>query len=104
MSKSGRTVSADPRKGRVVLSMEDDGLLRFQWRLRHGDANEQQFFVFPGGASFTRVGECKDGRVYVLKFKDSDVRAFYWSQEPVNDSADKKEAEILRRVNALLTS
>lgn len=45
MELAGKTVTADKRKGKVVLSMEDDGLLRFQWRLRHSDNNEQQFFV-----------------------------------------------------------
>ena len=48
MELSGKTVTADKRKGKVVLSMEDDGLLRFQWRLRHSDNNEQQYFVSLG--------------------------------------------------------
>lgn len=71
---SSKTVTADKRKGKVVLTMEDDGLLRFQWRLRLAETNEQQYFIFPQGATWTRVKECKDGRVYLLKFKDSDVR------------------------------
>ena len=96
-------VTADKRKGKVVLSMEDDGLLRLQWRLRHSENNEQQYFIFPAGATWTRVEECKDGRVFLLKFKDSSVRRFFWVQEPTSTAA-KKDAEILRRVNALIAS
>jgi hypothetical protein len=101
-NSSTKTVTADPRKGKIVISMEDDGLLRLQWRLRHKDENEQQHFLFPNGATWTRVNECKDGAVFLLKMKDSNVRHFYWSQEPKNEKYDKKNAEILRKVGALI--
>jgi len=103
MEMKGKTVTADPRKGKVVLSMEDDGLLRFQWRLRHSDANEQQYFIFPQGATWRKVEECKDGRVFLLAFKDSSQRRFFWMQEPVSTAA-KKDAEVLRRVQGLIAN
>ena len=103
MELVGKTVTADKRKGKAVLSMEDDGLLRFQWRLRHSDNNEQQYFLFPAGATWTKVSECKDGRVFLLKFKDSEVRRFFWMQEPTSTAA-KKDAEVLKRVSALIAS
>lgn len=59
--------------------------------------------IFPQGATWQRVPECKDGRVFLLKFKDSEVRRFFWMQEPTSTAA-KKDAEVLRRVNTLITS
>ena len=41
--------------------------------------------------------------MFLLKFKDSEVKRFFWMQEPTSTAA-KKDAEILRRVNALINS
>jgi hypothetical protein len=103
MELKGKTVTADKRKGKAVLSMEEDGLLRFQWRLRHSDNNEQQYYIFPQGATWRKVDECKDGRVFLLSFKDSSQRCFFWMQEPTSTAA-KKDAEVLRKVNALINN
>jgi len=101
--RADRTVHADSRKGKVVLSMEDDGLLRFQWRLRHSDNNELQFLIFPQGATWKRVNECKDGVVYVLRLADAPTPHFFWLQEPADEKgSQKRENEILRRLQQLI--
>ncbi len=40
------------------------------------------------------MGQCKTGRVYILKFKDSARKYFYWMQEPSED----KDEELMKKV------
>ena len=65
MTLSGTTVTADPRKGKVFL-IEKDGLLHFQWRLRPSDEVKEDTICMPHDATFEKVDECKDGRVFLL--------------------------------------
>lgn len=48
-----------------------------------------------GSATYERVPECTDGRVYVLQFKSSSARSFFWMQEPKED----KDDEICKTIN-----
>lgn len=54
--------------------------------------------IFPDDCEFKKVDQCKDGRVFVLKFKSSNRKLFFWSQEPNTD----KDDEYCRKVNDLL--
>ncbi|KAJ2077739.1 hypothetical protein H4R24_004944 [Coemansia sp. RSA 988] len=91
-------VRPDPRRGYCYIKKEDDGLLRFCWKDRQAGAQvEEELIVFPGDVYLERVQQ-SSGRVYVLKFKSSSQRVFFWMQEPdaVADDA------LISRVNAVL--
>jgi 26S proteasome regulatory subunit N13 len=45
-----------------------------------------------------RVNECTTGRVYILKFKSSREKVFYWMQS----KNDEKDEELVSRVNQLI--
>lgn len=108
-----KTLTADKRRGKVQLVLEADQILHFQWLLRPSDSVELNLMVFPATATFERVPDCNDGRVYVLKYKDSNSRRFFWLQEPIIDTkADNTnntnkpltDAEIEKRVNELINN
>lgn len=42
--------------------------------------------------------QCTTGRVYVLKFKSSNQKQFYWMQ----NKSDEKDSDIVRRVNQVI--
>lgn len=93
-----RTLTADKRKGKIVLCMEE-GILRFQWLVRPSDDVDFSLMIFEGQAVWEKVPQCTDGRVYVLKFKDSNVKRFFWMQEP----KDEKDEEYAKKINELIS-
>merc|ERR1712013_663536 len=56
---------------------------------------EDDLIIFPDDVEFKPVPACTTGRVFVLKFKTSNKRMFFWMQEP---KADKDE-EYCKKVN-----
>ena len=68
-------VDPSPIKGAVLLVRGDDELLHFIWKNRTTNNVEEDLILFPGDASFVKVGQA-GGRVYVLKFSSSDQRHF----------------------------
>lgn len=56
--------------------------------------------IFPDDCEFKRVEQCKDGRVFLLKFKSSNRKLFFWLQEPSTD----KDEEYCRKVNEFLNN
>ena len=40
----------------------------------------QDLIIFPDDCEFKRVSQCTTGRVYVLKFKSSNKKFFFWVQ------------------------
>ncbi|KAJ2498456.1 hypothetical protein GGH96_004301 [Coemansia sp. RSA 1972] len=91
-------VRPDPRAGLCFVKKEDDELLRFCWRERSTNALvEEELIVFPGDVSLEKVMQSA-GRVYVLKFKSSSQRLFFWLQE-----ADAtRDAQLINCVNDVL--
>ena len=49
---------------------------------------------------YKAVKQCKTGRVFILKFKNSSRKLFFWMQEP---KADKDE-ELTKKVNDFLNN
>lgn len=98
MKLSGSTVTADTRKGLVFMRMEE-GLLHFYWKDRKLGEIVDDFIIFPGDAELKRVPQCTTGRVFLLKFRDSSSRKFfYWMQEP----KEEKDNAYLTKVNELI--
>lgn len=54
--------------------------------------------IFPEEAVFKRVKQCTTGRVYLLEWKGTERRLFFWMQEPSED----KDAELCEKVNKAL--
>ena len=93
------TAQPDKRRGTVrLLSVEQ--LLHLQWLTRPGEAVEVDLLLLAGSASWVKVDECRDGRVFALKYKDSSKRQLFWMQEPAAD----KDAELSERINQLISS
>eukprot|EP00474_Spongospora_subterranea_P008812 CRZ09270.1 hypothetical protein [Spongospora subterranea] len=89
LTQQGSTITADSRKGKLVL-IERDGLLHFQWKLRNSDDVQEDYIVMPGEATIEIIPECTDGRVIFVNFpSDPSRKHFYWLQEPKveNDAA-----------------
>ena len=96
------TVTADPRKGLLVLRKSEDGLMHLIWKDRNASTAEDDLIVFEGDATIRRLDECKDGFAMLLEFSQTARKLFFYSQEPRKkdlgwaDAADvKKETELL---------
>ncbi|KAH8401606.1 hypothetical protein KR009_006782 [Drosophila setifemur] len=100
MNMVGKMVHPDSRKGLVYMTQSEDGLMHFCWKDRTSGKVEDDLIVFPDDFEYKRVDQCKTGRVYVLKFKSSTRRMFFWIQEPKTD----KDEEHCRRINELLNN
>ncbi|KAI7691043.1 Proteasomal ubiquitin receptor ADRM1 [Sarcoptes scabiei] len=97
MTRNGNIVSpVKDKKGLVYLHQSvDDNLMHFCWKDRTTGQLEDDLIIFPDDAEFLKVPQCTSGRVFVLKFKTSPRRLFFWSQEPKDD----KDDEIVSKIN-----
>ncbi|CRK87117.1 CLUMA_CG000846, isoform A [Clunio marinus] len=95
-----KMVHPDNRKGLLYIYSADDGLTHFCWKDRTSGNVEDDLIIFPDDCEFKKVEQCKDGRVFLLRFKSSNRKLFFWLQEPTND----KDDEYCRRVNELLNN
>jgi hypothetical protein len=93
-------VSPDKRKGMLSVLQADDQLMHLQWKDRGTGTVEDDLIIFPDDVEFKAVAACTTGRVFVLKFKTSNKRMFFWMQEP---KADKDE-ELCKKVNENLNN
>ncbi|XP_055946987.1 proteasomal ubiquitin receptor ADRM1-A-like [Argiope bruennichi] len=100
MTMKNMIVSADKRKGLVFVYQTDDSLMHFCWKDRTTGIVEDDLIIFPDDVVFKRVPECTTGRVFVLKFKSSSRRCFYWLQEPKTD----RDNEFCCKVNQYLNN
>jgi hypothetical protein len=100
MQMRGNMVHPISKKGTVYLNQTDDALIHFCWKDRTSGQTEDDLIIFPDDAEFKRVDACKDGRVYVLKFKNSSKRNFYWLQEP----SDEKDEENCTKINEFINN
>ncbi|KAG1058124.1 hypothetical protein G6F43_000068 [Rhizopus delemar] len=81
------------------MDQPEDQLLHLYWKERSPQANiEDDIIIFPGEATFNKVSQCTTGRVYLLKFNNSNEKHFYWMQ----NKSDGKDQEYANSVNELI--
>ncbi|XP_049296098.1 proteasomal ubiquitin receptor ADRM1 homolog [Anopheles funestus] len=100
MNMVNKMVHADNRKGLVFVYQAEDGLIHFCWKDRTSGTLEDDLILFPDDCEFKKLDYVKNGRVYVLKFKSSNRRLFFWMQEPKTDRDD----EWCRRINEVINN
>lgn len=100
MNMVGKMVHPDKRKGLLYIYSAEDGLIHFCWKDRTTGHIEDDLIIFPDDCEFKRVDQCKTGRVYILKFKSSNRKLFFWMQEPETE----KDEEFCRRINEILNN
>ncbi|KRX99033.1 Proteasomal ubiquitin receptor ADRM1 [Trichinella pseudospiralis] len=100
MQLRGTTVYPDHRKGLVYVHQSEDSLMHFCWKDRTTGIVEDDLILFPEDVEFVPVPQCNSGRVFLLKFKNSNRRMFFWMQEPQSN----RDEEYCRRVNELLNN
>ncbi|XP_076326082.1 proteasomal ubiquitin receptor ADRM1-A-like isoform X2 [Tachypleus tridentatus] len=100
MTMKGNMVHPDKRKGLVYVYQADDSLMHFCWKDRSSGSVEDDLIIFPDDVEFRKVQQCTTGRVFVLKFKSSSRKYFYWMQEPKTD----KDDENCNKVNEYLNN
>lgn len=81
---NGRMVEPDKRKGIVFVYKSEDSLIHFCWKDRTTGIVEEDLIVFPDDCEYVRVEQCTTGRVYVLKFKATTRKLFFWMQVSAN--------------------
>lgn len=96
----GTTVTPDKRKGMVYIYQSEDSLMHFCWKDRGTGNVEDDLIIFPDDIEYKRVKQCTTGRVFILKFKSSTRKFFFWMQEPKTD----KDEEYSTKVNNLLNN
>uniref|UniRef100_A0A7S2KTS2 Pru domain-containing protein n=1 Tax=Zooxanthella nutricula TaxID=1333877 RepID=A0A7S2KTS2_9DINO len=95
MDWDGKKVTADKRKGKVILfTSEEEQLMHFQWLDREKGEVSLDLIVI-NDAYFERIEKVKDGRVYILRFTSSDKKLFFWMQEPKTEG----DEEMIKKFN-----
>ncbi|KAK7502964.1 hypothetical protein BaRGS_00005913 [Batillaria attramentaria] len=100
MYMKGKMVHPDKRKGQVYVFQSEDSLMHFCWKDRGTGSVEEDLIIFPDDVEFKHVPQCTTGRVYVLKFKSSLRKFFFWMQEPKTD----KDNDYCKKVNDFLNN
>lgn len=95
MNMVGKMVHPDKRRGLLYVYQAEDMLIHFCWKDVTTGTVEDDLIIFPDDCEFKRVDQCKTGRVYLLKFKASNRRLFFWMQESKVDN----DEDLCRRVN-----
>ncbi|CAG5109888.1 Oidioi.mRNA.OKI2018_I69.chr2.g4361.t1.cds [Oikopleura dioica] len=102
MTMSGTTVTADPRKGLLYIQKGEDQAMHLYWKDRTSGKVEDDVYLFPDDAEFVPVPQCKDGRVYLLKFKSHSNKRFFWMQEP--DKNKDKDKDLIEQANEAINN
>ncbi|KAL7295742.1 hypothetical protein TKK_0011086 [Trichogramma kaykai] len=80
MTMKGKMVYPDNRKGQLYIYQSEDSLIHFCWKDRSTGIVEDDLIIFPDDCEFIHVKQCKTGRVYLLRFKSSSRKFFFWLQ------------------------
>ncbi|EZA48204.1 hypothetical protein DMN91_012562 [Ooceraea biroi] len=100
MTVKGKMVYPDTRKGQLYVYQSDDSLMHFCWKDRTSGVVEDDLIIFPDDCEFKHVPQCKTGRVYLLRFKSSSKKFFFWLQDLKTD----KDEEHCRKINDVLNN
>ncbi|XP_011877051.1 PREDICTED: proteasomal ubiquitin receptor ADRM1 homolog isoform X2 [Vollenhovia emeryi] len=100
MTVKGKMVYPDTRKGQLYVYQSDDSLMHFCWKDRTSGVVEDDLIIFPDDCEFKHVPQCKTGRVYLLRFKSSNKKFFFWLQDLKTD----KDEEHCRKINDVLNN
>merc|ERR1719266_470809 len=83
-----------------MVEQGDDQLMHFKWKDRTNGNIEDDLIIFPDDVEFKKVAQCTTGRVFILKFKSTTRKLFFWMQEPKDD----KDEEFCKKVNDFLNN
>lgn len=100
MNLKGKMVQPDKRKGLVYVYQSDDMIMHFCWKDRTTGIVEDDLMIFPDDVEIKRVAQCTTGRVYIMKFKISNKKFFFWMQETDTD----KDEKLWKKVNDSLNN
>ncbi|CAG9763705.1 unnamed protein product [Ceutorhynchus assimilis] len=100
MNLKNKMVNPDKRKGLLYVYQSEDSLMHFCWQDRTTGVVEDDLIIFPDDCEYVKVPQCTTGRVYMLKFKSSNRKFFFWLQEPKTD----KDEDNCKRINELLNN
>lgn len=100
MNLKGTMVHPDKRRGLVYVHQTEDSLMHFCWKDRGTGTIEDDLIIFPDDVEFKKVPACTTGRVFVMKFKSTNRKFFFWMQEPKVD----KDDEYCQKVNDYLNN
>lgn len=101
-----------PGQGRVTImrSSEDPELLGVQWLPRGSNASDkptEELLIVPSDVTFSKVPQCKTGRVIELYFASGGEKYLYWLQDtPDGDLYEfsERDEEILKKANELVST
>lgn len=80
MSLKGKMVHPDKRKGLVYVYQSDDSLMHFCWKDRQSGIVEDDLMIFPDDIETRKVAQCTTGRVFLMRFKSTNKKFFFWMQ------------------------
>jgi len=100
MTLKDKMVQPDKRKGLVYVYQSEDSLMHFCWKDRSTGIVEDDLMIFPDDIETKRITQCTTGRVYLMKFKSSNKKLFFWMQETETDKDEKN----WRKVNDYLNN
>jgi 26S proteasome regulatory subunit N13 len=102
MTLRDKMVHSDKRKGQVYVYQSDDSLMHFCWRDRTSGIVEDDLMIFPDDIETKKVPQCTTGRVFLMKFKSSSKKMFFWMQE--SDANKDKDEKLWKKVNDFLNN
>ncbi|XP_012135456.1 regulatory particle non-ATPase 13 isoform X4 [Megachile rotundata] len=100
MTMKRNIVYPDQRKGQLYVYQSNDSLMHLCWKDRTTGNVEDDLIIFPDDCEFKRVPQCETGRVYLLRFKSSNKKFFFWLQDLKTD----KDEEYCRKINEVLNN
>lgn len=103
LSRDGKTLKPDTRKGLLRIVRTEDGLLHLLWAERTDSGSveteaEDDVILFPEEATFTQI---PNQRAAALKFaSEADRNMFFWIQEAAEDG----DTALISRINAAINA